>query len=93
MKDNGKIIKEMGEENNFGKMEVCIKGIGKITLLMVMEDLYTLMVMYTLVNGLVIRPMEKELIFPNVGLNILVIGLKINKMEMVNKLGLMKLST
>lgn len=37
MKDNGKIIKEMVEGNNFGKMEVFIKGIGKTTLLTVME--------------------------------------------------------
>jgi len=31
MKDNGKIIKEMERENNYGKMEVYMKDIGKIT--------------------------------------------------------------
>lgn len=31
MKDSGKIMKEMGEENSSGKMVAYIKAIGKIT--------------------------------------------------------------
>lgn len=66
MKDNGKTIKEMEEESNSGRMVVFIKVIGKIILPMVMEDSFILMEMYTLDNGLAIKPMEKELIFLNV---------------------------
>lgn len=66
MRDNGKTIKEMEEESNSGRMVVFIKVIGKIILPMVMEDSFILMEMYTLDNGLAIKPMEKELIFLNV---------------------------
>lgn len=38
MKDNGKITKEMAEVNNNGKMDQFMKDIGKIILLMAMED-------------------------------------------------------
>lgn len=69
MKDSGKIIKEMEEANNSGKMVVFMKVIGKIILLTDMEGLFILMEMFILVNGLVIKPTEKEPIFPSVELN------------------------
>ncbi len=37
IKDSGKIIKEMEEENNFGRMVAFMKAIGKITLHMVSD--------------------------------------------------------
>jgi hypothetical protein len=36
MKDSGKTIKEMAEENNFGKTAASMKATGKITLPMEM---------------------------------------------------------
>jgi hypothetical protein len=59
MKDNGKIIKEMEEVLKFGKMDPFMKGIGKIILHMGLEDLFTLMEMYILVNGKMIELMVK----------------------------------
>ena len=38
MKDSGEKTKEMEEANNSGRMEVSMKGTGRITLLMAMED-------------------------------------------------------
>lgn len=47
IKVNGKIIKEMAEVCNNGKMALYIKVIGKIISLMDMEGLFMLMETYT----------------------------------------------
>lgn len=51
-----------------------------------------LMGMFTSDNGLMIRQTERGHIFPNVALNMSVIGSKISKMAKGNRLGLTKLS-
>ena len=92
-KDSGEIIREMEEVNNFGKMAAFTKDTGKITSPMDLEDSFILMAMFMLDNGRMTKPMEKEPTFLNVGPSISVTGFKTNKMEEVNKPGLMKLST
>jgi hypothetical protein len=58
MKDSGKILKEMEWENNYGKMDLYMRAIGKITWLTDMDVLFMLMEMSTKVNGGKIKPME-----------------------------------
>ena len=59
MKDNGKMIKEMEEVFNNGKMVQFIKVIGRIILLMVMVDLFMQMVMFMWVDGSMIEHQAK----------------------------------
>jgi hypothetical protein len=81
MKANGKTIKEMGKEDNYGKMGLYMKAIGKITSLTAMVALFTQMGTFTLVNGNKIEPTERELTYQAVEPNIMDIGKMISKME------------
>jgi len=90
MKANGKTIKEMGKEDNYGKMGLYMKAIGKITSLTAMVALFTQMGTFTLVNGNKIEPTERELTYQAVEPNIMDIGKMISKMETESNLGLIK---
>ena len=90
MKANGKTIKEMGKEDNYGKMGLYMRAIGKITSLTAMVALFTQMGTFTLVNGNKIEPTERELTYQAVEPNIMDIGKMISKMETESNLGLIK---
>jgi len=72
----------------YGKMEVNIKGTGRMIELMVKEDLSTKMAIATMENGLTTKPMVVEPMNTRIAPNTLEIGKRISNMDMELRHGL-----
>jgi hypothetical protein len=81
----------MVEVYRYGKMVRNMRDIGRMTWPMARAALFTLMEMFTRVNGLMTRLMEEELTFIWMVLSTLETGEKINNMASELKRGLMGL--
>jgi len=90
---NGNSDYVMAEENNIGQMVHTTKDIGKTTWRMEKAVYSMLTEMFMKGNGRMIKLMVKVFILMLTGLNIVEIGMMINKKDKEQKPGPMELST
>lgn len=89
----GSLVKanEMGKESKYGKISLCMRGIGKMIELMEEEGLFMHQEMFMKDNGKMIKLMGMEYIRELMDQLILVIGTRINSMDLVFRSGMITL--